>query len=129
MVIQETDCVWRVMRASGPGGQHVNKTSSAVAIGWDPAPHCDADQMARLQHRLASRMDADGLIWVRAQDARSQFQNRRRAFERLRTLIEDALTPVAPRVATVRPAGAEEARLSHKRAQSERKRARQWRDD
>ena len=68
-------------RSGGPGGQHVNKTSSRIAIRFDVAhsPSLPADARARILERLRTRIAADGSVRVVAQDARSQHANRRTA--------------------------------------------------
>ena len=84
---------FRASRASGPGGQHVNKTSTRVEVLWDVAhsPALDPPRRARLLERLHSRMDAGGVLHVVAAERRSQRQNRLAAAARLQALVDDAL--------------------------------------
>ena len=115
---------WRFTRASGPGGQHVNKTSTRVELDCDlsmsglPAP---------LVERLTAKLGP--VVRVVAADTRSQTRNREIAEQRLiETLQRAAVVPRTRR--TTRPKrGAVEERLSEKRKHSERKQGRAWRGD
>jgi ribosome-associated protein len=113
-------------RSGGPGGQHVNKTSSRVTLRMDiaHAPFLTDEVKARLLDRLRTRIDADGTIRVVCQTSRSQFANRRIAQERLVALLVEALAPEVPRVASKVPRRAKAARLDVKRIRSAVKRSR-----
>jgi ribosome-associated protein len=116
----------RVSRSAGPGGQHVNKTSSKVEIRWGLV-HSTAvtdDERAVLRTALDSRLDAHGSVVVVASDTRSQLRNRQLAEARLAEMVRRALTPRARRVPT-KPSRAQKARrLEAKRKRSEQKAAR-----
>ncbi len=116
----------RVSRASGAGGQHVNKTSSRVEIFWNIAasPALTDEQRARLQTKLASRLTGDGSIRVVASDMRSQTRNREIAEERLADLIARSLIVPRKRRATKPTKASKEARLDAKRRHSSKKRER-----
>jgi ribosome-associated protein len=115
----------RAARASGPGGQHVNTTDSAVTIAVAVADLAlDDAERAQLSERLRTRISAAGLLTASAQDERSQHQNRRIARERLARMIGEALKPRTPRRPTRPGRGAVERRLDDKRQTSARKRAR-----
>jgi ribosome-associated protein len=121
----------RVSRSSGPGGQHVNKTSSRVELRWDLA-HSVAitpEERARLRSAFANRLDARGAVIIVASQTRSQWRNRLLAEARLVERIERALTPRARRIPTTPSAGQRARRLDAKRRQSERKASRQTRED
>ncbi|EPR38685.1 Class I peptide chain release factor [Desulfovibrio sp. X2] len=98
-------------RAGGPGGQHVNTTSTAVAAVFDVAasPSLSEEQRARIMERLASRLDGRGRLRVVARDTRSQFTNREAALERLAALLATALAERRARRPT-RPGKAAKAR-------------------
>ena len=119
----------RTSRSSGAGGQHVNKTSSRVELSWNIAlsKALDDDQRARLLSRLASRLSEEGAIRVVASDTRSQLRNREAAEKRLAETIAKALLVPKKRKPTRRPRAANEARLTEKKKQSDKKRERQQR--
>jgi|SRR5687768_16138969 len=119
----------KASRASGPGGQHVNKTSSRVEISWNVAQSSALtdEQRAILTSRLASRISEDGSIRVVASDTRSQLRNRQTAEKRLADTIARGLIVPKKRKRTKRPRAADEARLSEKKKHSEKKRERQRR--
>jgi ribosome-associated protein len=121
----------RASRASGAGGQHVNKTSTRVEVTWNVmlSPSLDETDRARLSTRLASRLSDEGELRVVASDTRSQLQNRELAETRLAEMVRRAL--VIPRVRKkTRPSrAAREARLTDKRHASEKKRVRRTNTD
>jgi ribosome-associated protein len=117
----------RVSRASGAGGQHVNKTSSRVEIFWNiPASRALTDeQRARLLDKLSSRLTTEGSIRVVASDMRSQIRNRDLAEERLVELVRRSLVVPRKRKPTRPTRAAKEARLESKKKHSHKKRTRQ----
>lgn len=116
----------RVSRASGAGGQHVNKTSSRVEIFWNiPASRALTDeQRARLLDKLSSRLTTEGSIRVVASDMRSQSRNRDLAEERLADLVRRSLIVPRKRKPTKPTRAAKEARLETKKRHSNKKRGR-----
>lgn len=113
-------------RAGGPGGQHVNKTSTRVTLRWALARSeaVSNAQRARLRRRLATRITAAGDLLVHASTTRSRARNRERARERLAELVRDGLRVRRTRRPT-RPGGAaRERRLEGKRQRSQVKRGR-----
>ena len=113
-------------RAGGPGGQHVNTSSTRVEVVWSVARTAVLDDVerARVLQKLASRVDSTGSLRVAASDTRSQRQNRQLAIERLHALVARALAVPRPRKPTRRPRSADEARLREKKRRGERKRGR-----
>ena len=113
-------------RSGGPGGQHVNKTSSRVTLRLDVAhaPFLSDDLRARLLSGLGSRVGADGTVRVVSQASRSQFANRRTATLRLAAMLAEALTPEVPRVATKIPRRTKAARLASKKRRASVKQGR-----
>lgn len=121
----------RATRASGAGGQHVNKTSTRVEITWNVASSLvlSDDDRARLITRLASRLSDDGELRVVASDTRSQLQNRELAETRLADMVRRALIIPKPRKKTRPSRAAKQARLDDKRKISEKKRVRRSNTD
>jgi ribosome-associated protein len=117
----------RVSRASGAGGQHVNKTSSRVEIFWNiPASRAiSEEQRARLLDKLSSKLTTEGSIRVVASDMRSQSRNRDLAEERLAETVRRALIVPRKRKPTKPTRAAKEARLDSKKRHSDKKRKRQ----
>ncbi|GLC27888.1 alternative ribosome rescue aminoacyl-tRNA hydrolase ArfB [Roseisolibacter agri] len=116
----------KATRAGGPGGQHVNTSSTRIELRWNVrtsrAPS-DA-QRERLLERLASRLDADGNIRVVASEHRSQRQNRDAAEGRLANLVRAALVVPKVRRATKPSRAAKAKRLDEKKKHSDKKRER-----
>ena len=129
LAIPRSELQFRATRAGGPGGQHVNTSSTRVEILWNPdrSAVLDDPRRATLREKLAGRLDAEGNVRVVASSSRSQRQNRERAEARLAELVREALRPRKARRPTKRPRRANEARLDQKKRRGERKRNR--RDD
>jgi ribosome-associated protein len=117
---------YRASRAGGPGGQHVNTSSTRIEVWWDVAgsPSLSEAQRARLLERLASRLDAAGRLRLVAAGSRSQLRNREEVTERLRTVVAAGLDEPKPRKRTRPPRAAKAARLEAKRRRSALKRDR-----
>jgi ribosome-associated protein len=115
-------------RSGGPGGQHVNTSSTRIEVRWnlDATRALTADEKSRARAKLGARVDADGTIRVTASESRSQRRNRDMAEARLAELIRAALVIPKPRRPTKPHRGAREARLRTKRERSDRKQARHW---
>lgn len=106
-VIRVTDAIfigqWEIeesfVRAAGPGGQHVNKTSSAVQLRFDVrhSPSLPDDVRARLERLAGQRLTKDGVLVLVAQGERSQLRNRAEALARLVELIRAAAIRPVPR--------------------------------
>lgn len=126
LTIPRAELQYRATRAGGPGGQHVNTSSTRIELLWDLARSTAVTEelRARLSEKLASRLDADGMVRVVASDRRSQLQNREAAEERLVSLVRQALVVPKKRRPTRPTRAAREARLSEKKRRGERKRNR-----
>jgi ribosome-associated protein len=117
---------FRVSRSGGPGGQHVNTSSTRVELWWNVAssPTLTEPQRARLLAALASRLDGDGRLRLVSSASRSQLRNREDATERLRDLVARALVVPKRRKPTKPSRAAKAARLEAKRRRSATKRER-----
>jgi ribosome-associated protein len=121
----------RATRAGGPGGQHVNTSSTRIELTWNvPASAALSEaEKGRALRTLASRIDSDGTLRIVASDTRSQRQNLELAEQRLAALVRRAL--VVPRVRKkTRPTRASvERRLTEKKRAGAKKRDRKYRSD
>jgi ribosome-associated protein len=102
IALEDDEIVEKFVRASGPGGQHVNKTSTAVELRFDVrnSPSLPDEVKHRLERLAGSRLTLDGVLILFAQGARSQEMNRQEVRERLVELIRRALHRPKPRKAT-----------------------------
>lgn len=124
VAVDDGELTWAFSRSSGPGGQHVNTTSTKAELRFDVAssPSLTDAQRARALERLGSRVTAGGVLILTASEERSQTRNRNAALARFRTLLAEALAPPpAPRRPTRPTAAARRRRAEHKRRTSERK--------
>jgi ribosome-associated protein len=121
----------RASRAGGPGGQHVNTSSTRIEVAWDIASSraISADERERLLGKLAARLDSTGTLRVVSAETRSQVQNRERALARLSSVVRAALVVPKVRRSTRPSRGAKEARLETKKRRSAVKRDRRWSGD
>jgi ribosome-associated protein len=115
--IAERELEEHFIRASGPGGQNVNKLASAVQLRFDVrrSPSLPDDVRARLEHLAGSRLTREGVLVIDAHRHRTQARNRQDARERLMDLIRRAAVAPRPRRATKPTAGARERRLDSKK--------------
>jgi len=117
---------YRASRSSGPGGQHVNTSSTRVEVWWDVAGSSalSEEQRARLLARLATRLDSAGRLRLVSGGSRSQLRNREEVTERLRDLVAAALQVPKARKRTRPSRAAKAARLDAKRRRAAIKRER-----
>ncbi|MEX1182102.1 MAG: alternative ribosome rescue aminoacyl-tRNA hydrolase ArfB [Gemmatimonadota bacterium] len=111
---------YRATRSGGPGGQHVNTSSTRVELEFDVtrSPSLTDEQRARIRERLATRIDGDGIMRLASSTSRSQHQNREDVTGRLARLLEDALRTRKARRRTKVPRAAKEKRLKEKKQRS-----------
>jgi len=126
LAIDESEIQQEFVRASGPGGQHVNRVATAVQLRFDVAnsPSLPDDVRARLVQLAGKRVTKDGVLLVESQRFRTQEQNRQDALERLIELIRQATKKPTRRRKTRPTRASKERRLEKKRRQSEKKRLR-----
>ncbi len=129
IAIDESELVESFVRSSGPGGQNVNKVSSAVQLRFDArrSPSLPNDVAIRLMKIAGKRLTKDGVIVIAAQQHRQQERNRADARERLFDMIREAAIPPVPRRATKVPRSEKKKRLEGKKRRSEIKGLRQRR--
>ena len=126
VTVPARDLSWSASRASGPGGQNVNKVATKVTLRFDlrGTDALTRTQKSRLRKLAGRRIDAQGALMINAQAERSQRQNLQRARDGLRKLIRRALVPPKRRVATKPSRASKRRRLDDKRRRGEQKRAR-----
>lgn len=126
LLLPVSELDYRATRSGGPGGQHVNTSSTRIELWWDigASPTLTDEQRARLLARLATRLDSEGRLRIVASESRSQLRNREAATERLREVVAAALAVAKPRKRTKPSRAVKAARLEAKRRRSVTKRER-----
>jgi ribosome-associated protein len=118
--IDEAELEESFVRSSGPGGQNVNKLSTAVQLRFDvrASPSLPNDVAIRLMRLAGKRLTKDGVLVLIAQNHRTQERNRAEALERLIELIREAAIPPVPRRATKPTKASRRERLEGKKRRS-----------
>jgi ribosome-associated protein len=129
--IPRAELTYRATRSGGPGGQHVNTSSTRVELAWDvdASPSVGDEERARIREKLANRISGEGLLLLSASEHRSQNRNKEAVTERFVELVRQALVVQAKRKKTRPSKAAREARLHAKKHRSEVKRRRSSLED
>ena len=121
--IDDDELRFEFARSSGPGGQNVNKVETKVRLLFDlrGSRSLSAEQKARIEDRLATRVTKDGVLHIASQRHRSREANRRATVERFVVLLAEALEEGEPRLRTRVPKAQRKQRLESKRRRSQKK--------
>lgn len=117
-------------RSGGPGGQNVNKVNSKAILWWSYAQSkiwTDHDAIARFQQMFANKINNDGLVFVSSQAERDQLSNKMECMEKLKGMIQQALTTPPERTITQPTVGSHDRRIADKMAVKQRKANRSFR--
>jgi len=127
--IDERELQIDFIRASGPGGQNVNKVATAVQLRFDvQASALPEEVKARLRHLGGKRMTGEGVLMIEAKRFRTQEQNREDAIQRFVELVRKSLVKPKARKKTKPSAASKEKRLKEKKRRGENKKLRQSKD-
>ena len=131
IALPESELVERFLRADGPGGQHVNRTESAVELRFDVAssPSLPEEIRARLLQRRDRRLTAEGVLVIQGRRFRDQGRNRDDVRERLVEIIRGVLVPPKKRLATRPTRASKERRLVGKQQRGQIKQSRSRKPD
>ena len=126
--IPEDELRFTASRSRGPGGQHLNKTSTRVTLRFDLAnsPSLSPEQKKLLRERLPTRISKQGVLRVVSQKTRSQAANRKAALERFVELLQQSLELRPERKPLRMPSAAREKRIAGKKHRGYLKRERGW---
>ncbi len=130
IVVEPSELTERFVRASGPGGQNVNKVSSAVELSFDVAASSLPDDMKmRIRHMAGKRLTDDGILTIDSREYRTQAQNREAARARLLAFLQLAAVKPRPRRKTRVSKASKAQRLTSKKHRSAIKAGRHARND
>lgn len=118
-------CRFETSRSSGPGGQHVNKTESKVAIYFNiDASELTEEQKQRVKEKYSNKINTEGELYLQSMASRSQLSNKEAVILKMQTLIHSVLVPPKKRKKTRPTKASIMQRLESKRKQSEKKKNR-----
>lgn len=126
LIIPEREIEFSASRSGGPGGQHVNKTSTRVTLAFDveDSQALTPEQKNMIRARLGRRLTGDGVLKVSSGETRSQFSNRELAKKRLAELLRKALIPPKKRKKTKPTEASKERRIQRKKRRGIKKKLR-----
>lgn len=125
--VLQKELTFKAIRSSGPGGQHVNKTSSKVVVQYDIATSAALEEEERslLLTKLSTRLTNDGVLILDSSESRSQHKNKELVFIKLMEILNQALKKVKPRKKTKPSKASKLKRLREKKSNAEKKSNRQ----
>jgi len=115
LTLDEAHLEWHFIRASGPGGQNVNKVATAAQVRYDARAHLPPDVLTRLRRIAGRRLSQDGILTFTARAERTQERNRQQALDRLAAMLRQAAEPPTHRTPTRPTAASRAQRLERKR--------------
>jgi len=118
-----TELTFKATRSSGPGGQHVNKTSTRIELYWslETSQVFSEEQKARLHEKLHNRLTKEDILILASGETRSQLKNKEKVIKRFFELLEEALTPPKKRKKSKPSYSSKVKRLQSKKQHSEKK--------
>lgn len=118
-----TELNFKATRSSGPGGQHINKTSTRIELYWplETSQVFSEDQKVRLREKLHNRLTKEHILILASGETRSQLKNKEHVIKRFFTLLEEALTPPKKRKKSKPTYISKVKRLQSKKQHSEKK--------
>ncbi|PHQ29769.1 alternative ribosome rescue aminoacyl-tRNA hydrolase ArfB [Leeuwenhoekiella nanhaiensis] len=121
--VLQSECEFKAVRSSGPGGQHVNKTSTKVMLHWDLEASAvfTEEQKERLRQRLASKLTTENQLVLSYDQSRSQHKNKGEVFKNLVQLLEKALVKPKKRKKTRPTLASKKRRLESKKQNAQKK--------
>lgn len=126
LAIPSSEVTYRASRSGGPGGQHVNTSSTRIELVWNviESASLSDDQRARIMEKLSNRISGEGNLILAGASSRSQHQNREEVTARFSELLREALHVPKRRKKTKPPRASKEKRLQAKKRRSDVKRMR-----
>ena len=123
LFISTDELIFTPSRSSGPGGQNVNKVNTRVTLWFDilQSPSLSQEEKQQILQKFPTRINKSGLLWVNAQQTRSQTANRESAKTRLIELLREALIKPIPRKKTRIPYKKKEERMEGKKRRGQLK--------
>jgi ribosome-associated protein len=119
----ENELTITASRSSGPGGQNVNKVSSKIELRFDVKSSCllTDDEKILIMNRCSSQITKDGILIIRSQAGRTQYENRIKAISKFYIILRKAFTPYKKRIKTSPTAASKLKRIEGKKIQSKKK--------
>ena len=123
LTVNDSELSYTASRSGGPGGQHVNTSSTRIELWWDleGSPSLTDEQRVRLREKLRPRLDQSGILRLVSSGSRSQLQNRREVTERFQKIVAAALVIPRKRKKTRPSRAAKERRLVTKKRHGAKK--------